>query len=1839
MKRRILAVLLAAALVVPAFHVPSYAMEVTTEGNRISAEAGTETGLSYEDGEVVSVSSILINPLYRDLVDEEEQSAKLQAVREKSQVPGYSIQSEDTVYTTVEEAAEALKQQMLSRTGEFTIKVSRDLVKDGEDQVTQESLAAAFQIIQNKALAHTEEGSGQEGDALLWSYESVESSASFTPGDTEAIYNCTAVYYTTAEQEALLTAKVEEVKAELNLSALADEEKIKAIHDKICEITAYDTEGLNDPQNTLKYTAYAALVEGKAVCQGYAIAFYRLCKEAGIPVRIITGTSDGQNHAWNIVKLGEVYYNIDCTWDDNDGTLIYDYYLKNNEDFTDHVRAEEYNTPEFLAAYPMAAESYSSTGTQEPDPGTEPDPEPEPEPEPDPEPETVTEISTKEALLEALRVGGEYTLTKNIQVNRPAGDVPIIVEKDVTLSGGKIISEYAGILLKADLTLTDTDLQFTNAPYLGIFANGYDLSLTDVTLEWSTADPFTIAGGGVKNDTDFVAAWGDGASISMNNITIANSNGIHLYAGNVYNVTTTSGTTEPENKDTGIDYPVDFDVKKITGGTLTFYGHGATYAGNRKADANSDKIKADIKSVVRGAVSIAIEDPSSSFMEEIDGATGVANSGATVSITSPTGYLRTLEAKNRGGLTLAEGEQAPNLAVINSTEDIFYESAVIKVPADSILDLTQAGNGFKVTDFNGGGYLVMAREQVLEITGNVTGETKVAIDELNTADFTGKEPKEYHTYLVTQNMPESSFALLPTQNNDTLRFFYEEGTWTAPGEPVEEAQTPEITKQPGEALYYYGEEAQALTIEAAVSDHGELSYQWYMSTEESTEAGTAIDGATQAEYLPSLAAIGDLYYYCIVKNYNKFATVTTEATVTSDIVRITVEKATGDADISIEDWEYGVSANELTYKSVTNPGTPVITYRGTTRAGQPYEESQQVPTEAGSYIVTAVFPENEFYHEMSVSIGFTIFPATAIVDSIELEQKYYDGTRSARVKTISFVNGKGEALSLSAEDYQVTSASFDDYRVGPLRTATVNIRMKNANYVTDSSQWPYVMRGQNIEKGEVTTKVDKFVHADSSIEAAVPLKELIAHLSGYVEGEVIENAQVVSAGSIYQNARIEDGFLKFTVLDNVSVDKDTITVELQNLTSYSKATVSFVGYVTPREIWVYGLEEEMTYTGGKITQELMVFDGSTLLKEGVDYTISYKNNVKAYTYSSKDDGLFEPAKAPQAVIKMKGNYTGKQTLYFKITGYSISGNNAESDNLYTTYNGKKQAVVPTITVNGKKLTYNKDFYVQQYEERKYDSTAFVGSADQTQTYQLTVVGKGNYTGKRNITLTIGRKNAKIQEIPMNKVTVTGIKNIPWSIAAQQGGVRQAEFKVKYNGKVLEPGVDYKVIYENNEKVGTASLFIQAMDRVKDGKKFVGYKRITYKITGTAMSKVKIENLPKSGYTYTGKEIRPLELSAGENGGSSVQLYYQSSKKEPVKHLTLGKEFEAEYSNNIKRGTATIVLRGREEEGYTGTKKITFKIGADTLMDTQEKPFTVTLTDEQLKGEGTAEKPYIFPFRKGGAAPKVVVTAKDGRVLVPGEDYTLLYRNNKAVADHTKVEPSKAPAVIVKGKGNFTGTMEVKFTIEKKDVANYSDVILVAKDKPENLKSAKNGWKQSVKLYDADGKVLGNKDYDVKNLRYIVASGSKAGTDLIKNPNTVVEGGSVIRVEADLLAPNYAGTVTGTYRIIKPGYNLSKATFKLNNQAYTGDEVFIESKDQFKTATIKLNGAPKTLELGVDFVVKEGSYVNNVKRGTAKVTLVGKEGTSFAGEKTVTFKIGQRSVNVNENWKGLFVVGD
>ncbi len=92
-------------------------------------------------------------------------------------------------------------------------------------------------------------------------------------------------------------------------------EKILYIHDYIVDNTVYD-ESLNSA-----HSAYGAMVQGKAVCEGYARAFGYICSKAGIKTVNVVGkgtSPDGktENHMWNKVYYNKKWYDIDLTWDD-----------------------------------------------------------------------------------------------------------------------------------------------------------------------------------------------------------------------------------------------------------------------------------------------------------------------------------------------------------------------------------------------------------------------------------------------------------------------------------------------------------------------------------------------------------------------------------------------------------------------------------------------------------------------------------------------------------------------------------------------------------------------------------------------------------------------------------------------------------------------------------------------------------------------------------------------------------------------------------------------------------------------------------------------------------------------------------------------------------------------------------------------------------------------------------------------------------------------------------------------------------------------------------------------------------------------------------------------------------------------------------------------------------------------------------------------------------------------------------------------------------------------------------------------------------------------------------
>lgn len=98
-------------------------------------------------------------------------------------------------------------------------------------------------------------------------------------------------------------------------------EKQKILHDELCKRVTYSEE----TDDHTVYSAYGALVNGRALCEGYARAFQLLCNRLGIENVLVSGTSKDVGHLWNMVKTEEGWSHVDVTWDDLKSDTLYTY--------------------------------------------------------------------------------------------------------------------------------------------------------------------------------------------------------------------------------------------------------------------------------------------------------------------------------------------------------------------------------------------------------------------------------------------------------------------------------------------------------------------------------------------------------------------------------------------------------------------------------------------------------------------------------------------------------------------------------------------------------------------------------------------------------------------------------------------------------------------------------------------------------------------------------------------------------------------------------------------------------------------------------------------------------------------------------------------------------------------------------------------------------------------------------------------------------------------------------------------------------------------------------------------------------------------------------------------------------------------------------------------------------------------------------------------------------------------------------------------------------------------------------------------------------------------------
>lgn len=109
---------------------------------------------------------------------------------------------------------------------------------------------------------------------------------------------------------------------------MSETQKVKVLHDWVCNNTKYTTDDIDLPQY---HTDASVLMMDSVVCEGYAKMCNLLYHEAGLETYYV----NNPDHAWNIVRIGGHYFHVDSTWDDGD-KINRDNFLKSDQQFISH---------------------------------------------------------------------------------------------------------------------------------------------------------------------------------------------------------------------------------------------------------------------------------------------------------------------------------------------------------------------------------------------------------------------------------------------------------------------------------------------------------------------------------------------------------------------------------------------------------------------------------------------------------------------------------------------------------------------------------------------------------------------------------------------------------------------------------------------------------------------------------------------------------------------------------------------------------------------------------------------------------------------------------------------------------------------------------------------------------------------------------------------------------------------------------------------------------------------------------------------------------------------------------------------------------------------------------------------------------------------------------------------------------------------------------------------------------------------------------------------------------------------------------------------------------------
>ena len=349
-----------------------------------------------------------------------------------------------------------------------------------------------------------------------------------------------------------------------------------------------------------------------------------------------------------------------------------------------------------------------------------------------------------EDALNAVEDGGTICVGEKGAFVNSSDDKPLVINKNVTITSKsdtapEISIRKAGVVLGGNVSFKNVVLSLVNGNHALIAANGYTLTLDNVTYFQNTREVH-IVGGTLydKNGVSLSPTAGEKSKIVLS--------GNKTHFGNIY-----AGSINGS-----FDKDVEIDINGVTGKNIgKVYSCGAKegyYNSDNFLDPNNEPTAPTAGSAVYGVTGNVNINLSNSSICEIDGDCGSGRANVSV----VTEYQYSSAMKNIGLLTVDSG-------MIELTE--INDDVNVKINSNGILDMSNLGE-CSVNDFYGGGTLVLAKDGLLTVNGTLSGVTEFQ----TSGGVNSSGIAEYDRLYIKTSKGDGSFTFNPyaTQSHMTL---------------------------------------------------------------------------------------------------------------------------------------------------------------------------------------------------------------------------------------------------------------------------------------------------------------------------------------------------------------------------------------------------------------------------------------------------------------------------------------------------------------------------------------------------------------------------------------------------------------------------------------------------------------------------------------------------------------------------------------------------------------------------------------------------------------------------------------------------------------------------------------------------------------------------------------------------------------------------------------------------------------------------------------------------------------------------------------------------------------